>query len=324
MRKIASLVLAGVLLASLAACTSSAPKGSGAIDGCTPTQPGKVSNAIKVTGKFDKEPTVKFKAPTAKVKSTERTVVTLGKGKVAKKGTKVNVDFAIYNGTSGKELTSTKYDGATVSLAVDQKLVVAGLVKTLQCSPVGTRVVGVIPPADAYKTAGNSDLGVGASDSMVFVADVLSFSPTPLKSATGAAQAPVAGLPTVKVNAKGVPTVTVPKTAQPSAFKEETLIKGTGKKVGHNANVTVNYQLLLWRTGKIVAGNDTWAAGQTAPFNTGQVVKGFQQGIEGQTVGSRVVMVIPPALGYTKTGNPQAGIKGTDDLVFIVDILAVG
>jgi len=34
------------------------------------------------------------------------------------------------------------------------------------------------------------------------------------------------------------------------------------------------------------------------------------------------MLIIPPADGYGKTGNAQAGIKGTDDLVFIVDVLA--
>jgi peptidylprolyl isomerase len=326
LRKIASLVLAAALLASLAACTATTPTAQGAakIDGCTPTQPGKVSNAIKVTGKYGKEPTVKIKSPIATPKSTQRTVISLGKGKVAKEGAKVNVDFAIYNGTTGKELTTTKFDGATVPLVVDQTQVLPGLAKTLKCSPIGTRVVGVIPPVDAYKTTGNTDLGVGAKDSMVFVADVVAFSPTPLKSATGTTEAPVAGFPTVKLSSTGDPIVTIPKTKQPTAFKEEVLIKGKGKKVGKDANVTVNYQLVLWRTGKVVAGNDTWAAGQTAPFNTGQVVPGFQQGIEGQTVGSRVLMIIPPALGYGSAGSSTAGIKGTDDLVFVVDILSAG
>ncbi len=42
-------------------------------------------------------------------------------------------------------------------------------------------------------------------------------------------------------------------------------------------------------------------------------------------VGSRVLLVIPPADGYGKAGNSSAGIKGTDTLVFVVDILgAVG
>jgi peptidylprolyl isomerase len=34
------------------------------------------------------------------------------------------------------------------------------------------------------------------------------------------------------------------------------------------------------------------------------------------------MLVIPPSDGYGKTGNSQAGIKGTDTLVFVVDVLA--
>ena len=52
------------------------------------------------------------------------------------------------------------------------------------------------------------------------------------------------------------------------------------------------------------------------------VVPGFAQALEGQTVGSQILAVIPPELGYGEAGNEGAGIKGTDTLVFVVDILA--
>ena len=42
-----------------------------------------------------------------------------------------------------------------------------------------------------------------------------------------------------------------------------------------------------------------------------------------RTVGSRVILAIPPADGYGKEGNEHAGIKGTDTLYFVVDILAL-
>jgi peptidylprolyl isomerase len=54
----------------------------------------------------------------------------------------------------------------------------------------------------------------------------------------------------------------------------------------------------------------------------GQVIPGWDKGLVGQTVGSRVLLVIPPADGYGSAGSPQANIKGTDTLVFVVDILA--
>jgi peptidylprolyl isomerase len=51
------------------------------------------------------------------------------------------------------------------------------------------------------------------------------------------------------------------------------------------------------------------------------VIPGWDKGLVGQTAGSRVMLSIPPAEGYGKSGASQAGIKGTDTLVFVVDIL---
>ena len=56
-------------------------------------------------------------------------------------------------------------------------------------------------------------------------------------------------------------------------------------------------------------------------LGSGQVIAGWNQGLAGQRVGSRVLLVVPPRLGYGKAGNPPA-ITGKDTLVFVVDILA--
>jgi len=325
-RKIATLVASAVLLAAVAASLTGCTPASTTINGCTAAKPGTVSDSITVSGKFGKTPTVKVKSPIATVKTTQRTVITAGNGALASKNKKVAVDFAIYNGTTGKQLTSTGFDGKTVPFTMDATKYLPGLVKTLECSRAGTRVVGIIPPVDAFKAAGSTDLGVGAKDEIVFVADVVSVSaasPAALKTAKGTVVAPKPGFPTVVFSSKGLPTVTVPSTAQPTAFQEEVLIKGAGAKVTASSTAIVNYQLLIWRTGQVVTGNDTWAAGQTASFPMSGVVPGFQQALEGQAVGSRVLVVIPPALGYGTSGNTQAGILGTDDIVFLVDILGI-
>ena len=52
------------------------------------------------------------------------------------------------------------------------------------------------------------------------------------------------------------------------------------------------------------------------------VIPGFQKGLTGVKVGSRVMIVIPPSLGYGSAGQSSVGIKGTDTLVFVVDVLA--
>ena len=55
----------------------------------------------------------------------------------------------------------------------------------------------------------------------------------------------------------------------------------------------------------------------------GMVIGGWDRGLVGQRVGSRVLLSIPPDLGYGQRGVPQAGIKGGDTLVFVVDIIDV-
>jgi peptidylprolyl isomerase len=60
----------------------------------------------------------------------------------------------------------------------------------------------------------------------------------------------------------------------------------------------------------------------TFGIGSGQVITGWDKTIVGQRVGSRLILAIPPKEGYGKQGQPSAGIKGTDTLYFVVDILA--
>ncbi len=86
--------------------------------------------------------------------------------------------------------------------------------------------------------------------------------------------------------------------------------------------IVVQYVGVIWRTKKVF--DSTWSRRQPygTTIGTGQVIEGWDKGLVGQTVGSRVLLVIPPADGYGPVGDPSAGIKGTDTIVFAVDILA--
>ena len=87
--------------------------------------------------------------------------------------------------------------------------------------------------------------------------------------------------------------------------------------------VVTQYVGEIWRTSKVF--DSSWSRGEPFGFTIGatpsQVITGWDKGLIGQTVGSRVMLVVPPGDGYGKTGSSQAGIKGTDTLVFVVDIL---
>lgn len=320
---LATLALVPVLALALAGCTSgstsSTPTSSATKDAsasCSAPTAGAASKGVKVEGALDSEPTVSF-AKGLKVTKTQRSTVIEGSGRKATTGTLLNVAFTLYDGTTGKKVTTAGYKGMDAAqFTVSDKLFLPGLVKAMQCAPVGSRTVTVADSVDMFGTNGSESFGIAAGDDLVIVMDLLSTVPT---KATGTTVAPKSGFPTVKLAADGQPTLTIPKKTAPATLQLEVLKKGTGAKVPSGASVTVQYQGTLWRTGKVF--DQSWGSGPTT-FSTDKVVAGFQKAIVGQTVGSQVVVIVPPADGYGTAGNDTAGIKGTDTLVFVIDILA--
>jgi peptidylprolyl isomerase len=84
--------------------------------------------------------------------------------------------------------------------------------------------------------------------------------------------------------------------------------------------LVANYLGQIWR-GKVFDNSYDRRRPAAFPIGLGQVIPGWDETLVGATIGSRVLLSIPPAKGYGSTGNPQAGIKGTDTLVFVVDLL---
>jgi FKBP-type peptidyl-prolyl cis-trans isomerase len=319
MRRAAALVITALLAAGAAAgCASSSSSSSAAAAG------GDANKSVAVSGAFGKAPTVKI--PKAKA-STDLVTTAVIKGSGAKltasQGLVGNYVAYDWTGTTSKELGSS-YTTKKPSLFAGSLL--PGLQKALVGQPLGSRVVAVIPPAQGFGTTGNSNEGIGATDTLVFVVDMLSTFDT--NTVPGAQTSNGGGaLPTVKAPAAGStagPTITInTKAAPPKALTVKTLVKGTGAKVVKDDDVAVQYVGSIWRTGKVF--QSSWTAKQ-GPFSfvvgEKQVIPGWDTGLIGQTVGSRVLLAVPPASGYGSAGQSSVGIKGTDTLVFVVDILA--
>jgi peptidylprolyl isomerase len=124
-------------------------------------------------------------------------------------------------------------------------------------------------------------------------------------------------------NAAAGPAIEVPAgTTPPATLTVKTLIKGKGAVVKKGQELFLQYTGVNWRTGKVF--DSSWSRGtpQPAAIGEGQVIKGWDTGLVGQTVGSRLLLIVPPADAYGSAGLSSAGIKGTDTLVFVVDILA--
>ena len=198
-----------------------------------------------------------------------------------------------------------------------------GLESALIGKKVGSRILAVIPPAQGYGTSGNAQLGITGSTTLVFVIDVLkAYSDT--AGAMGAQVSSGGGnLPTVAAKLGTAPTLTFPSSSPPSALVTKTLVKGGGAKVAKGDYVIAQYVGYIWRTKKVFGSS--WSSGSPFGFVIGaspeQVIPGWDKGLVGQTAGSRVMLSIPPAQGYGSSGASQAGIKGNDTQVFVVDII---
>ena len=313
MRKTVALIAAATLLATLTACSTS---GANAAADCkVRAESGSATAALNVTGDFGSVPTVVIPSP-LKTSTTERKIITQGTGASVAAGGSITIDVAIYDGTTGKVLQDSKFDrSTTMAVTMTDAATLPGIVKALECLPVGTRVAAAISPADAFGATGNTQAGIAPDTTIVLVADIVS---TALAKANGADQPATAGLPTVVLDANGVPGITIPKTAAPTEEKIAVLKKGDGAVVAKGATVTVHYTGALWSDNSIF--DSSWTKGTPASFSLAQVVPGFAQAIEGQTVGSQVIAVIPPALGY---GDQASGaIPAGSTLVFVIDILA--
>ncbi|MEV7391121.1 MULTISPECIES: FKBP-type peptidyl-prolyl cis-trans isomerase [unclassified Streptomyces] len=100
----------------------------------------------------------------------------------------------------------------------------------------------------------------------------------------------------------------------------KTVIAGSGKTVAENDFVQANYLGQIWSTGKVFDQSYDREP-LLMQLAAGSIIDGWRYGLAGKKAGSRVLMAVPPTWGYGSSGNAQAGIKGTDTLVFVVDVL---
>jgi FKBP-type peptidyl-prolyl cis-trans isomerase len=301
------------------ASSSSSPTGSASAS-ASATGPTVASNSVVTAiGTFGKAPTVTI--PPEKAASTLYTKTLIkGSGPTLTKSESLLGNFVLYDwsGTTHKLLGSTYSSGSPTLFSTS---LLPGLETALIGQKAGSRVIAVIPPADGFGASGNSQIGVSPTDTLVFVVDMIqnisnSAGVTGTQTSNGGGT-----LPTVSATTGKAPTITIPATKPPTTLQVKTLIKGTGPTVKKGQLIVVQYTGVNWRTKKVF--DSSWS--RSAPFGVnigeGQVLQGWDTGLVGQTVGSRVLLVIPPAEGYKSQGNSQAGIKGTDTLVFVVDII---
>src|SRR5579875_1175922 len=127
--------------------------------------------------------------------------------------------------------------------------------------------------------------------------------------------------PAVKVSGSfgTSPKVTIPHQKAGSALDVKTLIQGKGPVVASTDALVGNYAVYIWSgtTSKLAQSTFT----SSPALFSGSLLPGLTTALKDKRVGSRVLAVIPPKYGYGSKGNSSSGVKGTDTLVFVIDVI---
>lgn len=312
MRKRPLVLLSTVAAATLilAGCSGSAepegsatPDASGSSQCMLDAQPGETSDAVTVEGE-GADATVSVPADAA-FSGVERTVVSEGDGDDVVNGDLVSVAFQLVEASTGEIVdSSARGENGELPVLLDQNNSSLFLA-ALECQPLGTQVVLTLP---------GSVFGEGQTDKVVYAQAVEELP----EVATGTPVEPTEGMPTVELDEDGAPTVTIPEGDAPTETKVAVLKQGDGATVGEGDLVVVQYLGVKWSDGSEF--DSSWSRDAVpSQFQTTGVVTGFRKALEGQQVGSQVIVVMPPSEGY---GASEGHELQNESLVFVVDILA--
>jgi peptidylprolyl isomerase len=293
------------------------------------------TGSVTVTGEVGAAPTVTYDGELNR-EDTEYTVLTEGTGPEIEDGDSLFVHIYIGNGFTGQQALST-YDApepvpgkkqtaaqkrprpTMLTLSKDTLPVIR---EALIGKTIGSRVEVLATPKDAYAGNGSPDIGIGNKDSVVFVFDAIS---DIADAPSGTPRKAPAGIPSL-VEADGKVTgFDFSKVGDPKkGLQVITLVEGAGPAIEPGSPIAMRYLGQVWGAKKPF--DENYKAEEPGSFNigVGELVKGWDRGLVGVKSGSRVLLVIPPRLGYGEKGNKDAGIKGTDTLIFVIDVLGVG
>jgi peptidylprolyl isomerase len=311
-RRLLAILLPGLLL--LTAC------------GGSPAAPEPTSQSAGDTAKFDslkltdngdkKAPGVEFSKPLEVTEPTVK-VITEGNGDAVKANQVAKLSILAVSGADGSTLEDTfPGEPEALELTDDMKTGNALIYNAFVGAKVGSTLALAVPgqaAAPASAAPDGTTPSSAAQPTQLLLIKLISATDVtpPLEKPEGETVTPPAGLPTVKENDKGIPEISIEGAAAPTALVAQDLIKGKGPEVKATDTVVVNYVLYSFKDNTQVESSFE-SQPLTRPLS--QLIKGWQEGLVGKTVGSRVLLSVPADLAY-------GAEKG--DLVFVVDILGV-
>ncbi|MDQ1621133.1 MAG: hypothetical protein QOE19_3702 [Actinomycetota bacterium] len=116
------------------------------------------------------------------------------------------------------------------------------------------------------------------------------------------------------------PEIDFPEGAPPTDLEITDLTEGEGEEATPGRTAVVHYVGVAYSTGEEF--DASWNRGEpfAFPLGAGQVIAGWDRGVQGMKVGGRRRLVIPAELGYGDRGAGGAIAPG-ETLIFVVDLL---
>lgn len=336
MRRIASfLLLSALLVAGCSGHDSTSPGLAGHRPLAAPTVPAQhrppvpdpvTSDTVlpTVSGKFGQKALIRV--PRAKPSGTFVVRPTYeGKGRKAKKNDVVIVNYTAKSWRDGSPIPGTYKKGAAPRIfSVGHGAVIPALDKAVPGQREGSRVLVVAPPAAAYGSTGNARLGVSGTDTVIFVVDIMKVVAADA-IADGQQKAVTNDLLQVEPG-PGPSAIGVPDAAAPGHLVARTLVEGFGPAAKAGQSIVIQYSTAVWAENR---GQDrarlldsSWRAHSptTVVIGRGNVIKGWDTVLVGTRVGSRLTLIVPPALGYGTQAHK--GVPANSTLICVIDVLA--
>jgi FKBP-type peptidyl-prolyl cis-trans isomerase len=326
--KITSILVSSALALSLTGCMSNATPEVRAFEGLTATcetyKGGSEIDAVKVTAEQSKVPTVSFataqpgssiKSPLANIKSAQTKIVREGDGPAFTGDQLITIEYAVFSSTSGTALASSKWDGTDSASQVFNSTSTKQFCDALSGVKQGSVVAFALPA--------NTDDPEGS----LFILELMKVY---LPHANGASNSPESGMPAVVLTPKtGQPGIIQPSFAAPKEFKRSTLISGKGEAIKIGDSITVHYTGWVWSDDIGDPFDSSWnqrdaqtpVTPATFTLAEANLISGFVKALEGITVGSQVIAVMPPDVAYGAAG--QGSIPGNATLIFVIDVLGI-
>jgi peptidylprolyl isomerase len=119
------------------------------------------------------------------------------------------------------------------------------------------------------------------------------------------------------------PEVDFPGGEPPKDLEIKDIWEGDGPAAKAGDNIAVHYVGVAFSTGEEFDASYNRGTPLRIQLGVGQVISGWDTGLQGMKVGGRRQLIIPPHLAYGDRGAGGGRIKPGESLIFVCDLVSV-